>query len=172
MSDWCLALHQSVALRVAALLIITTTPVEAQAQHEVIGRNIRFICTPTAVWDGDGPIWCAEGPKIRLAGIAARETDETCRVGQPCPQASGKAARNELVQRLGGSKGQWRDGHVIVHGPRLNCVSEGQAKGDRTAAWCALPDRTDLSCAMMKSGLVLRWARYDAGDHCRRHDAG
>lgn len=20
-----------------------------------------FVCTPTAVWDGDGPIWCGEG---------------------------------------------------------------------------------------------------------------
>jgi endonuclease YncB( thermonuclease family) len=31
-----------------------------------------FTCTPVRVWDGDGPIWCAEGPKVRLAGIAAR----------------------------------------------------------------------------------------------------
>ena len=40
-----------------------------------------FTCTPTAVWDGDGPIWCAEGPKVRLAGISAREIDGTCTAG-------------------------------------------------------------------------------------------
>lgn len=28
-----------------------------------------FTCTPTRVWDGDGPIWYAQGPKIRLAGM-------------------------------------------------------------------------------------------------------
>lgn len=43
-----------------------------------------FVCTPVAVWDGDGPIWCKEGPKIRIAGIAAREMDGTCSRGHPC----------------------------------------------------------------------------------------
>src|SRR4028118_43364 len=52
-----------------------------------------FICTPVEVWDGDGPIWCAEGPRVRLAGIAARELDETCRPGHPCPRARGRRAR-------------------------------------------------------------------------------
>lgn len=37
-----------------------------------VAQGTSFTCTPTRVWDGDGPIWCAEGPKIRLAGIAAR----------------------------------------------------------------------------------------------------
>lgn len=61
-----------------------------------------FTCTPVAVWDGDGPIWCAEGPRIRLSGIAAREMDETCSAGHPCPDASGLDARDELVGLLGG----------------------------------------------------------------------
>lgn len=41
--------------------------------------GVSFSCTPIAVWDGDGPIWCAEGPRIRLAGVAAREIDGSCR---------------------------------------------------------------------------------------------
>ena len=41
----------------------------------IIPAGPSFTCTPTAVYDGDGPIWCAEGPRIRLAGIAAREMD-------------------------------------------------------------------------------------------------
>lgn len=32
-----------------------------------------FACTTTRVWDGDGPIWCEEGPRITLLGIAARD---------------------------------------------------------------------------------------------------
>src|SRR5687767_12542809 len=51
----------------------------------IVASGQSFACTPTAVWDGDGPIWCAEGPKIRLAGIAAREIDGTCKKGHPCP---------------------------------------------------------------------------------------
>jgi hypothetical protein len=32
-----------------------------------------FTCIPTAVCDGDRPIWWKEGPKIRIANIGARE---------------------------------------------------------------------------------------------------
>lgn len=41
----------------------------------VVPTGHQFNCTPTRVWDGGGPIWCAEGPRVRLAGIAAREID-------------------------------------------------------------------------------------------------
>lgn len=54
-----------------------------------------------AVSDGDGPIWCAERPKIRLAGLAAREYDKTCNAHRPCWQANGLAARNRLDLRTG-----------------------------------------------------------------------
>lgn len=37
----------------------------------VVPADEEFTCTPTRVWDGDGPVWCEEGPRIRLAGIAA-----------------------------------------------------------------------------------------------------
>lgn len=59
-----------------------------------------FVCTPIAVWDGDGPIWCEEGPKIRISSIAAREIDGSCRPGHPCPRPSGEAARDALVELL------------------------------------------------------------------------
>src|SRR3546814_11542766 len=62
----------------------------------VVPAGQTFLCTPTRVWDGDGPVWCAEGPRIRLAGIAARESDGTCRSNQPCPDAPAQAARDAL----------------------------------------------------------------------------
>lgn len=52
---------------------------------QVTGAGLAFTCTHKAVWDGDGPIWCAEGPKVRLAGIAAREIDWTFRPATPAP---------------------------------------------------------------------------------------
>jgi len=49
----------------------------AESWAEIVRTGQTFTCTPTAVWDGDGPVWCAEGPKVRIAGVAAREMDGT-----------------------------------------------------------------------------------------------
>jgi endonuclease YncB( thermonuclease family) len=69
-------------------------PADAPAGAPIIpaGQNL-----PPVVWDGDEPIWCAEGPKIRIAGVAAREIDETCRPDRPCPAVGGAVARDRLV---------------------------------------------------------------------------
>ena len=133
----------------------------------VVAAGTTFSCTPTRVWDGDGPIWCTEGPRIRLEGIAAREIDETCRPGHPCPDASGLAARDELVRLLGGARGTTSTGHVIVRAPTMRCRSDGAAKGSRTAALCELPGVGDVSCAMVRSGTVERRRRYGGDKVCR-----
>lgn len=133
----------------------------------IIAAGTTFTCTPTRVWDGDGPIWCAEGPRIRLEGIAAREIDGMCKPGHPCPNASGLVARDQLVRLLGGARGTASSGHVLVQAPTMRCRSDGLAKGSRTAAWCALPGVGDLSCAMVQSGTVTRWPRYGGDKVCR-----
>lgn len=125
-----------------------------------------FTCTPTAVWDGDGPIWCAEGPRVRLAGIAAREIDGTCKSGHPCPAASGLASRHHLVGLLGGARGTLTTGHVRVKFPAMSCRSRGGAGGSRTAAWCVTASGVDLNCAMMRSGKVARWNHYWRSHQC------
>ncbi|PEQ10781.1 hypothetical protein B2G71_20110 [Novosphingobium sp. PC22D] len=132
----------------------------------VIQEGQVFTCTPIRVWDGDGPIWCAEGPHVRLSGIAAREIDGACRDYQPCPRASAEAARDALVAILGGPRGRAETGHVLVNGPRLRCVSTGPAKGNRTGAWCTLPGGQDLSCMMVRSGTVLKWRRFWGQHRC------
>lgn len=137
----------------------------ALALLDVVAAGAAFICTPTRVWDGDGPIWCAEGPRVRLAGIAAREIDGSCRPGQPCPDASGVDARDALVALLGGARGVAREGHVLVAGPQLTCLSEGSAGGSRTAAWCRRGS-FDLSCTMLRTGRTLRWPRYWRNHRC------
>lgn len=134
----------------------------------IVTAGQSFPCTPTRVWDGDGPIWCAEGPRVRLAGIAAREMDGTCRRWQPCPDASALEARDRLVELLGGTRGHSAEGHILVRGPRLTCLSDGAAKGSRTAAWCTAPALGDLSCAMVESGTVLRWKHFGGDAVCRR----
>jgi endonuclease YncB( thermonuclease family) len=133
----------------------------------VVSAGQTFTCTPTAVWDGDGPIWCAEGPHVRISGIAAREMDGTCRDNQPCPSATALQARNALIDLFGGPRGTNSTGHVRVIGPPMVCRSEGSAGGNRTAAWCSLPSGQDLSCAMVATGAVLKWDRYWRGHRCR-----
>lgn len=132
----------------------------------IVPAGQSFECTPIRVWDGDGPIWCAEGPHVRLAGIAAREMDGTCNDNQPCPAASAIEARDELVTVIGSAVGVSPEGHVLVTGPTMQCVSVGGAGGSRTAAWCLSPKSGDVSCAMVKRGVTLVWDRYWRGHRC------
>ena len=132
----------------------------------IVPAGQSFDCTPTAVWDGDGPIWCAEGPHIRLSGIAAREMDGSCRPGHPCPAADAVAARNHLADLMGTPHGFLRSGHVKVTGPRMRCRSAGGAGGNRTAAFCVSPQSGDLSCAMVRDGYAARWDRYWQEHRC------
>lgn len=41
----------------------TATSPPAPAITPIIAKGAQFHCTPTQVWDGDGPIWCYEGPR-------------------------------------------------------------------------------------------------------------
>lgn len=137
-----------------------------QATGQVVSAGRTFTCTPTAVWDGDGPVWCAEGPKVRIAGVAAREMDGSCRPGQPCPAVGAEEARDRLVRLLGGPRGTLETGHIEVRAPPMQCLSDGSAGGSRTAAWCTSPTFGDLSCAVVEAGGVVRWPRYWRDHRC------
>jgi endonuclease YncB( thermonuclease family) len=134
---------------------------------KIVAAGITFTCTPTHVYDGDGPIWCAEGPRIRLSGIAAREMNNSCKVGHPCPSASATEARDALVKLIGSPTGKSRDGHILVKGGALQCTSVGGAGGKRTAAWCTSAKSGDLSCAMVSGKWAAKWDRYWRGHQCR-----
>nr|WP_246544136.1 hypothetical protein [Novosphingobium profundi] len=127
-----------------------------------VAAGLLFMCTPIAVYDGDGPLICKEGEKIRIEGIAAREMDGSCKPGQPCPAASAIQARNALVDLLGGPKGRWKTGHIVVRYPAMQCRSAG-ASYARTVASCKLQDGRDLSSAMLTTGTVLPWHPRSSG---------
>lgn len=147
------------------LVALACWVVPGRAEAQIVPSGQRFECTPVAIWDGDGPIWCAEGPKVRIAGVAAREIDGSCRHGQPCPPVSGVVARDRMVQLFGGPTGRTSDGHVLVRSATMTCISDGSAGGSRTAAWCRSPVFGDLSCAVVRAGGAVRWARF-----WRRHE--
>ncbi|HVL77766.1 MAG TPA: hypothetical protein VM346_00600 [Sphingomicrobium sp.] len=133
---------------------------------QVVAAGSSFTCTPVAVWDGDGPIWCAEGPKIRIAGVAAREMDGRCKSNQPCPAVDPLDARDRLVRLFGGATGTLPTGHIKVRGAPMTCISDGSAGGSRTAAWCRSPAFGDLNCAVVRAGGAVRWRRYWRNHSC------
>lgn len=159
-----------VALRLAgaaiAVVALNILPAIPEASARIAPAGSTFKCTVKAIWDGDGPLLCREGVKIRIAGVAAREIDDTCRPYQPCPPVSGVEARDRLVRLFGGARGRTADGHIIVRSAPMRCVSDGPAKGSRTAAWCTSPVFGDLSCAVVRSGGAVRWMRYWRQHRC------
>lgn len=156
----------SLVAGVLAIVASTLTP-GAGASAAVVPAGQTFQCTPVAVYDGDGPIWCREnGIKIRIAGVAAREMDGTCRPNQPCPAVGAIDARDRLVRLFGGPRGTLAQGHVVVRSATMTCHSEGTAGGARTAAWCTSPLFGDLSCAVVRAGGAVRWTRYWGEHRC------
>lgn len=147
-------------LRTIEIMVLVVAMLVAAAAafakpHPIPPRGTEFTCTAIAVWDGDGPIWCAEGPRIRLAGINARELDGSCRKGARCVAASGIAARDALVELLGGAKGVMRSGHIQIKAVRLACRSLGPDRFRRTLAQC-LNRTLALGSALIRMGVVSR----------------
>jgi endonuclease YncB( thermonuclease family) len=109
-----------------------------------IASTTKFTCEVAHITDGD-TFRCADGTRVRLSGVAARESDGTCRPGHPCPAASAEAATAAL--------------HNIASGQVVVCRAVGETYG-RVAAFCRRQDGLDLSCAMMQTGTVKKWWRY------------
>lgn len=109
-------------------------------------REEPFACRVTRVIDGD-TLACAGGERIRLHAVAAREKDETCSPGHPCPDASAAEATNALRR--------------LALGRVLSCEATGQTYG-RIAAICWDPMGTEINCAMVESGTTLVWPRFNA----------
>ena len=139
---------------VISLAVATFATVFMWPSHDVTrpdatsvpSRAETFRCTVTKVHDGDGPIWCAEGPRIRLTAVAARELDETCSPGHPCPAASGASAQRRLQE--------------LASGRVLRCEQTGTSY-NRVTAWCWREDGLELNCAMVESGHALHWQKFD-----------
>ena len=101
-----------------------------------------FVCQVAAVHDGD--TWtCADGRKVRLAGIDANELGGSCH--NACAPMSGENAR-QFVDRL-------------IYRQRLTCQPYGLSYR-RVVARCSLPDGRDLSCLTIGAGAAVRWDRY------------
>lgn len=104
-----------------------------------------FPCRVVSVHDGD-TLRCADGTRIRLHAVAAREIDGSCSPGHPCPSASAEAAREALVRLTANST--------------ITCVSTGGSY-DRVTAICSAPSGEEINCAMVRSGTTVVWDRFN-----------
>ncbi|WP_420137590.1 thermonuclease family protein [Sphingomonas sp.] len=95
-----------------------------------------------SVHDGD-TLRLADGTRIRLQGIDANELDGSCHV--ECAVRSATEARDSL--------------RALALGKTVSVDPTGRSY-DRITGWVSVAGR-DLSCAQVKGGYAIRWARYD-----------
>jgi endonuclease YncB( thermonuclease family) len=136
---------------IAAILFVIVSAVFSLKPTEVdIATGSHFPCTVISVYDGDGPINCAEVDaqgkqvSIRLRGIEAREPDNTCQL-PVCPPMSGAQAKAVLTRLAVG---------------RMQCVSFGPSY-NRVDASCFSATGVDISCELIRRGAAERWPEYD-----------
>jgi micrococcal nuclease len=103
-----------------------------------------FTCAVRSVADGD-TFRCSSGVRVRLAAIDAPEMPGSCQQGRNCAPGSPYAARDALRRLIGGRT--------------VQCEPVGRSYG-RIVAWCMIGGM-DLSCAMVRSGHSIRYARHD-----------
>lgn len=121
----------------------TVPAVQPARQHET-GRG-SLVCPVAYINDGD-TLRCRDGTRIRLHAVAARESDETCSIGHPCPAASAASATAELNR--------------LASGQTITCEPTGQSH-DRVTAICWTPSGQEINCAMIRSGTTVIWDRFD-----------
>lgn len=103
-----------------------------------------FACDVAYVNDGD-TLRCEDGTRVRIHAIAARETDNSCSPGHPCPTAS-HATSKAALERLAGR--------------RINCIRTGTSY-NRINAICDNAQGVEINCAMVESGAAAIWDRYN-----------
>lgn len=109
-----------------------------------ISTEPTFSCRVVSVHDGD-TLRCSDGTRVRLHAVAAREIDETCSEGHPCPTASAASAMMALVR--------------LAENRTLNCRRTGRSY-NRVTAICDNDEGVEINCAMVKSGTTLVWERF------------
>jgi endonuclease YncB( thermonuclease family) len=103
----------------------------------------------------DGDTIDIAGTRIRLAGIDAPESDQTCTDAGNRVWRCGRAATQVLVEHLAARP--------------LKCQASGLDRYRRVLAVCALPDGSDVNAWMVRQGWAL--AYYSAAYRAEEADA-
>lgn len=112
-----------------------------------------FTCDVVRVHDGDGPLWCRTGEKIRVAGIQAPDFESA----EPCRRPAARRTSYTCDDRAADRSQRIVAGLVL--GKRLVCQPQGKSY-NRIVARCTLPDGRSLSCAAIAAKAAVRWDSY------------
>ena len=112
-----------------------------------------FTCDVVRVHDGDGPLWCRSGQRIRVAGIQAPDFESA----EPCRRPD--ARRGNYICNDRAAERARRIMSGLTLGKRLSCQPTGKSYS-RIVARCTLPDGRSLSCAAIAAGAAVKWASY------------
>lgn len=112
-----------------------------------------FICEVVKVHDGDGPLWCQSGQKVRVAGIQAPDFESA----EPCRRPA--ARRVTYMCDDAAAERSQRIVSGLTLNKRLICQPTGKSY-QRVVARCTLPDGRSLSCAAIAAGAAVRWDSY------------
>jgi endonuclease YncB( thermonuclease family) len=96
----------------------------------------------------DGDTLDVAGVRIRLDGIDAPESDQTCRGSSGADYACGSQASAVMGD--------------LVHGRRVDCAPRGLDRYRRTLAICRT-DAGELGAAMVSRGWAVDYTRYSGG---------
>ncbi len=119
----------------------------------LIATSAPFSCTVSRVHDGDGPLWCTNGIKVRIAGVQAPDFQSA----EPCEHPDARRASytcdNDAARRS-----QKIVERLVLH-RTMSCQPMGMSY-KRVLARCTLADGRSLSCAVIAAGAAVRWDRY------------
>ncbi|WP_397586626.1 thermonuclease family protein [Sphingobium fuliginis] len=140
-----LLLSATFVLSVGMLVFLwPSSPISALSGRSSTGDG-GFSCQVASITDGD-TLRCTDGTRVRLHAVAAREKDESCSPGHPCPASSGAAATAKLSELAGGQS--------------LQCRQTGSSYG-RVTAICDNAAGVEINCAMVESGVALVWPKFN-----------
>lgn len=117
-------------------------------------------CTPALIYDAD-TLTCADGTKLRIAGINGRELKgPPCPRDYPCPAMSAVKARAVLAHLLGATViGTRPTGHLVVRAAPFRYQRVARSY-DRVVATVTLRNGADLRCSMVRAGAAADWPQF------------
>ncbi|HEX2843390.1 thermonuclease family protein [Hyphomicrobium sp.] len=133
-------LVRPVALALAATLLLSIPNIVGARPA---GETSPLLSGRATVIDGD--TLEIAGERVRLEGIDAPETEQTCEGGWFGTWKCGRAATEQL---------RW-----LVGGRRVDCSSTGRDKYDRVLGWCSVDGR-DVNAEMVRSGHAWAFVKY------------
>lgn len=108
-----------------------------------------YTCEVVSIYDGDGPYRCADGRKLRMAGVQAPDFESA----SPCRQRKPGYVCSDRLARIARDKAR-----AMYLGKTLDCKLYERTY-DRIAAECTYRGES-VSCALVKAGVGTWWKYY------------